>query len=127
MSLTTYGYNLIVNGTRGFWDKLNSNTQQLNDHNHEGTNSAKLSPKAITKATQQILAASWSATSGGSYTQTVSTPSGYAFSTGLSVKFYIYSGGNITNELALTPVRVTDTSYQLEINDNTITITAVYA
>jgi hypothetical protein len=125
---TTYGYTLPANGERGtWWDQLKANWQRMNDHNHEGVNSTKITPKAITKATQQIAAASWVATSGGLYTQTVTLPTGYLFSTGLSVKFYVYTGGNITDEVAMTPVRASDSTYTLEINDNTVTLTAVYA
>lgn len=124
---TSYGYTKPTDGDRGFWNSLNTNVQQLNDHAHNGVNSAKIAPTAITKATQSILAAAWSSSGGGNYTQTVTLPAGYLFSTGLSVKFYNYAGGAIKDEVAMTPVWVTDSTYQLEINDNTITLAAVYA
>lgn len=127
MPTLSFGFKTISNGARGFWNDLNSNFTQTNNHTHDGVNSSKIAPTAITKATQQVLAASWSATSGGLYTQTVTLPSGYTFSSGLSIKFYIFSGGNITDELAITPVRLSNTTYQLEVNDNTLTLTAVYA
>jgi hypothetical protein len=119
---TTYGYIKPANNERGWWDSLNSNTQRLNDHTHDGVTSARI-PKTI----QQISSGSWGFTSGGLYTQTVTLPTGFLFSTGLSVKFYIYSGGNITDELSITPVRLSDSTYSLEINDNTVALTAVYA
>lgn len=127
MPTLSYGFKTISNGVRGFWNDLNSNFTQLNNHSHNGTNSSKLAPTAINKATQQILAAAWSATSGGLYTQTVTLPTNYLFSTGLSIKFYVYTGGNITDEITMSAVRLSDSTYQLETNDNTLTLTAVYA
>jgi hypothetical protein len=126
-STTTYGYITQVNGERGWWDNITFNWNRLNGHSHNGVDSAKITPTSITKATQQILAANWVAGTGGNYTQTVTLPAGYLFSTGLSAKFYIYTGGNITDEIAITPVRASDSTYTLEVNDNTITLTAVYA
>lgn len=126
-STTSYGYIVQVNGERGWWDNITANWNRLNGHTHDGVSSAKIAPTAITKATQDVLAASWSATSGGLYTQTVTLPAGYLFSTGLSIKFYVYTGGNITDELAINPVRLSDSTYSLEINDNTVALKAVYA
>lgn len=124
---TTYGYIKPNNGERGFWANLNANTDRLNNHTHDGVDSAKIPPTSITKATQSILSASWSSTGGGNYTQTVTLPTGYTFSNGLSVKFYTTVGGTIKDELHASIVWISNSQYQLQVNDNTLALTAVYA
>lgn len=126
MADLSFGYKTITNGARGFWDTLNANIQRTNDHDHEGTNSKKLAPTAITKNIQTLLSASWIATTGGFY-QNVTLPSGYTFTGGLSVKFYAVGGSDDGSEIAITPQKLTDTTMRIEINDNTIGLKAVYA
>jgi hypothetical protein len=127
MPTLTYGFKTIADGVRGFWDDLNDNFTMLNDHDHDGVNSSKIVPTAITKATQSILAASWSAGTGGNYTQTVTLPTGYTFSAGLSVKFYDATSGSVKDEIAMNPVWISNSSYQLQTNDVALALTAVYA
>lgn len=125
---TTYGYKKPENGDRGtWWDDMNDNTDRLDAHTHDGTDSAPLPPTSITKEIQTISSGDWVATSGGLYQQTITLPTGYAFSTGLSVKFYEYAGGAIKSEIAMQPVWASDSTYVLETNDNTLNLRAIYA
>lgn len=121
----SYGYIKPADGDRGsvWFPALAANTQQLNDHNHNGTNSALLTIQAITVTTQSISSASWSATSGGMYKQTVTLPGTLTFDA-VSMEFRITSSKYL---IYPTVEKVTSTTYDVYTNDNTIGMTAIYS
>lgn len=57
-------------------DAINSTIAQLATHNHNGTNSANISPASITPLTTPALAVNWVETPAlsGNFTQTVTAP-----------------------------------------------------
>jgi len=126
MSTTlTYGYKLPQDGDRGstFFPDLAADIQQLNDHNHNGTNSAQLTIQAIAVTTQSILAAAWVATSGGTYKQTVTLPGSLTYDA-ISMEFRITSSKHI---IYPTIEKVSGTTYDIYTNHNTIGVTAIYS
>lgn len=120
MQTLSYGYKLPETDDTGdtFWPALEDNIQQLNDHTHNGTNSALLAV-----ATQSILAASWSADlGGGSYRQLITLPGSRTFD-GTSIEMRLSSGHIIYPTIE----KVSATTYYVYTNDNTVNMTAVYS
>jgi hypothetical protein len=114
-------------GDRGFWSDLEDDLEILNNHTHNGTDSEGISTKHIIKTTSLILSASWVAVSGqaGTFRQTMTVPSGYEVDSMLP-KFYINTGGQSGYQVHPTIRKVSNTTYDLFTNDNTVGYVAVY-
>jgi hypothetical protein len=65
---------------------IENNIQQLNDHDHNGTNSKKLTVTGIAALSQNISAAGWVSLGGGNYHQIFSFLPGFTYET-TSLKF----------------------------------------
>lgn len=124
-STLSHGYKKPSNGDRGstWFSNLEDNIDLSNSHDHDGTDGEQIAAKYISKATASIASGSWSAVAGqaGTYKQTVSLPSGYLMST-VQIHFLDASG----HPLMLSVEKVSSTSYDVYINDNSLTLTAVY-
>lgn len=127
MLTLSYGYLKPQTPDNGgdFFPALEQDIQQLNDHTHNGSNSALLTSQSITPVSQTILTASWSATSGGTYRQLVTTPPAIDFDN-YGLAFRIASGANLGFEIHPSVERVTDTTFYVYTNDNTIDVTILY-
>lgn len=125
MQILSYFFKKPETGDKGsvFWPALEEDIQQLNDHTHDGVNSALLSPFAITAITQSLLAANWVATSGGTYRQLVVMP-GVATLDSHYVVFKDQTAA--TKQLFLETEKVGANTYYVYINDNSVDITAYY-
>jgi hypothetical protein len=124
MQTLAYGYKLPEDGDKGsvFWDALEDDITQLNDHTHNGSNSALLTSTSVTATTQSISSASWAHQGGGTYRQTVTMPANIGYETH-AIQFRNNADGRI---LYLSTEKVSGTSYYVYINDNTITVKAFY-
>jgi hypothetical protein len=125
MSTTlSYGFKKPQDGDRGstFFDDLEADIQQLNDHTHNGTNSSLLSIQAITVTTQAISSASWAAQGGGTYKQTVTLPGTLTYDA-IGMEFRITSSKHV---IYPTIEKVSSTTYDIYTNDNSIGVTAIY-
>lgn len=124
MQTLTYGFLKPQTGDRGsvYFPALEDDIQQLNDHTHNGVDSALLSSSAFTAITQSIASGSWVLVSGGTYQQTVTVPAGITTLANWRVEFLDASG----HQQYLTMERVTTTTFKVYINDNTVTLTAQY-
>jgi hypothetical protein len=120
----TYGLKKPQTGDKGsvFFPALEGNFQQLNDHTHNGTDSAKITAASSTAVTQSILAASWSATANGTYKQVVTVPVGFTNFDNFRPSFKDSTG----DYYYLKTVKLTATTYEVYINDNSVSLTAVY-
>jgi hypothetical protein len=131
-TLLSFGYKLPVSGERGatFFPALEDNITRTNTHNHDGSNSAPLAPSSYSTTavlalyTSTINSASWAAVSGksGLYSQVVTVPAAVTEINNYTVYFYNSSG----QRLLLALERVSATTYTVYINDNSLTITALY-
>jgi hypothetical protein len=124
MNTLTYGMQIPVSGDRGsvFYPGLAANFTQLDAHNHNGTNSPKITSLALTGTTQAISSASWVLTSGGLYRQAVTVPAGIVYDS-YWVKFRDASTGH---QYELTCEKISSSQYYVYINDNTVNLTAFY-
>ena len=123
-STLSYGFKLPVNGDRGgtFFPDLAADITQLNDHNHNGTNSAQLSIQGIAVTTQAIASGSWVATSGGTYRQLVTLPGTLTYDA-VSMEFRLTTAKHI---IFPTIEYVSSTTFYIYTNDNTLGVTAIY-
>lgn len=124
MQTLTYGRKLPADGDRGsiWFDALEDNIQLNDTHDHDGANSPKLSSTAIVNSTQAISNANWGSPTNGLYKQTIAMPGGLAYDTsGIQIR-------NTANGAAIltTIIKITATSYDIYINDNSLNLTAVY-
>lgn len=125
MLTLTYGFEKPQTGDKGsvFFPALEADLQQLNDHTHNGINSAMLTAGSIVAITQAIDHTNWVATAGGTYKQNLTMSSSLTFDN-YNIQFRNASTGHI---LYLTCVKTSATAYDVYINDNTIDLTAVYS
>lgn len=125
MLTLSYGYKKPQTGDRGasFFTAMEGNIQRLNDHTHNGTNSAPLPAQSIAGIAQDILAVNWVTYGGptGFYRQQVTVPAGFDYDE-VGISFRLSTG-----ELIYPTVeRVSDTQYYVYTNDNTLDYVAVY-
>lgn len=78
MQNLSYGYKKPANPDTGdlWFPAMEFNIQQLNDHDHDGLNSAPLAVRSVSAP-----ASAWVATGGGDYRQAVTLPSGLTYET----------------------------------------------
>lgn len=130
MQVLTYGYKQPENGDRGsvFFPALNFDIQRLNDHNHDGTNSSKLTGASIIGLSSTISSAGWVAVSGqpGTYSQDVAMPAGTLFDDYIPYFRVTTAGANFGKILNLTLTRVDASIYTVFINDNTLSLAVLY-
>ena len=101
---------------------MESNIQKLNDHNHNGINSSLIPSSAITAATQTISSAGWALVANGIYKQTVTLLAGMDYDE-IGIQFHLVSDGRLVTP---TVRRVTDSQYDVYLNDNTQSLLAIY-
>lgn len=123
MQTLSYGYQKPQTGDLGpvVFPALENNIQRLNDHNHDGSNSAQLTRTAVASSTQILSSVNWVATSNGNYRQAVTMPAGFDYDT-ISLEF------RLTDFSIFHPTveRISDTSFYVYINDNTQNVTVIY-
>lgn len=125
---TTNGYKLPETGDRGssWFPDLEHNIERTDSHNHDGDNSEPISAKYIVKSSATILAAAWGADLGGSsYKQTITLPTGFTFDDTI-LKFKISGGADDGAVIYPTVIKVTGTTYDVYINDNTQAVLVTY-
>jgi hypothetical protein len=124
MQTLSYGFKKPQSGDLGsvYFPALENNFQQLNDHDHDGTDSAKLPTSSLTAQTGSILAASWVSLGGGNYRQLV-TLAGTLQYDNVVASFRNSSTGDYLN---LTVEKASATTYYVYINDNSVSLTAYY-
>jgi hypothetical protein len=124
MQTLSYGFKKPQAGDQGsaLFTAIEDNFQQLNDHTHNGSNSPQLTSSALSVTTQSIVSGSWVSQGNGTYKQTVAMPGSLQFDT-VDISF---RHSTLGHPLMLTVEKVSATSYDVYINDNTISLTANY-
>ena len=131
METLSYGYknpetNDKGTGTNGWFQAINDDIDQLNDHNHNGTNSALLALSALTKATGSIAVADWTNDGGGNYSKVVTVPASIsgASSPFNDISYYnivfkdATAGATLGDRLMLTVERESATTFTVRSNQN---------
>lgn len=83
MLTLTYGYKKPEANDKGpvVFPALEDDIQQLNDHDHDGSNSKLLPSTSLVATSQTILAANWVSLGGGNYSQQVTMSPGTLYDT----------------------------------------------
>ena len=126
MSTTTArGYKKPQNGDRGWYTDLEFNIDRVDAHSHNGTDSVALPSSSITKSTQDVLSASWVSLGEGNFKQTLTLPMGYNWNDS-QIRFYVNGGSMYGQEVLLSVKRVSTSTFDIFVNDNTLALKAVY-
>lgn len=118
MQTLSYGYKKPANPDTGdlWFPALELDIQMLNDHTHNGVDSAPLATSQ-----QSALAANWVATSGGTYRQLMTMPTGLLYD---SSQIWVRRS---TGEQAYPTVeKVSSTTFYIYTNDNSLAYTVNY-
>jgi hypothetical protein len=126
----SYGFEKPATGDKGtvFWPALEDNIQQLNDHTHNGTNSARLTSVGSQATVQSVTAVGWSSVGDGLYRQLVTLPAALTAVGGVYNDYKIQiRNAAATERVLLLPVeKVSTTTFYVWINDNTIALKVIY-
>lgn len=127
MIVLSFGYKKPQAGDKGslFFPALEFDIQRLNDHNHDGNNSTKLTAQSIVGIADTISSAGWVSLGGGNYHQVVTMPPSTTFDL-YAMAFRITSGPDTGAEIHPTIVKVGVNTYDIEVNDNTIDLSVLY-
>lgn len=123
MQTLSFGYKLPETSDKGsvFFPALEFDIQQLNDHNHNGINSAQIDSKSVSVVKQTLASTGWVSQGGGNYRMLVTMPNGMACDDYM-VSFKTSAGA----VLFLSTERVSELTYYCYSNDSSLTLTAVY-
>lgn len=115
MQTLSYGYKLPEANDKGtiLFTALEFNIQRVNDHDHDGSNSKKLSSSAVEGTPVTILAGNWVDLGNGNYRQSVSIPAAYDFDT-VQLSFRLPSGHYVFP----TVEKIDDAQLWVYTNDN---------
>lgn len=118
------GYILPVTGDKGsvWFPALEHNIKQLNDHNHDGSNSFKIPSTNIEAVTQTISASNWVVeVANQTWSQEVTLPANVLYS-----DVFIMVKNDVGEQLFLDikPVTGHDNKYKVYTNDNGLNATA---
>ena len=124
MQTLTYGYKKPEDGDKGqqHFDAMEENWQQVNDHSHEGSDSAKLGSAALNHSSQAVASGGWVLVANGIYRQAVSVVGGLQYEN-YEVVFRNSANGD---RLYLDTEKIDASQYYVYCNDNTVNLTAVY-
>lgn len=124
MQTLSNGYLLPETGDRGnvFFPSLESNIQRLNDHNHSGSDSEKLTIEALEGLTDttSLVPANWVLQANGIYRAPVTIPGNRLFdTTTISLR--------ANNKTLYGDVeKVTGNTFYVYVNDPSLSVTVLY-
>lgn len=120
MQTLSYGYKKPQNPDTGdvFFPAMEFNIQQLNDHDHDGVNSAPLATQ-----TGNVVSVLWVAApiGGGMYRQSITMPTGLTYD-GSDIWFRLSTGEFVYPSVE----RIDATHFYVYTNDNTIAYVAYF-
>lgn len=123
MQTLTYGYKKPETNDKGsiVFPALEGDIQQLNDHNHDGTNSALIPSSSLVIATQSVLHGAWVDQGGGTWRQQVTLLPGYDFD-----KISLTVRNAHGDYMYPTVERVSNTQIYIYVNDPTMDLNLIY-
>ncbi len=122
-STLTYGFVKPATGDKGstFWGQLEADIQQLNDHNHNGTNSAKLDASSSMAVVQNLTTTAWTEVDG-TFHKTITIPAALTNVGGTVDDYSIQFRDFTTGEVAyLSFIKASSTQITVYTNDPTTT------
>lgn len=131
MQTLTFGYKLPEDGDKGsvFFPALAFDIQRLNDHDHDGQNSTKLTAQSVGALIDDtsVVAANWVAVVGeaGTFKQTVTMPPNTDFDE-YGIYIQVKDGVNAGNIIYPGIEKVGASTFDLFVNDNTLNLIVKY-
>ena len=135
-STLTYGRILPATGDAGsvWFPALETNIALDDAHDHDGTDSARLTSVAFTKFTSSIVAADWSSDGGGNYSKVVTVPAGIsaAASPHNEINYYDIvcmistAGATFGDRIYPQIERESATTFTVRVNDSSLDILIYY-
>lgn len=127
MQTLSYGYKKPQTGDKGsvFFPALEDNFQRLNDHDHDGINSKKLSSTSVTSYPQSLLAANWVGVGDGLFRQLVTCPSTILVDE-QNMRFQIASGAKSGHFFHPSVEKVSANTFYVYINDSALDVKVLY-
>lgn len=126
MQTLSRGYKKPQSGDSGstLFTALEFDIQRLNDHTHNGTDSAPLTAVSIVGIPDSILAVNWVTYGGptGFYRQQITLPPGFSYDT-VQMSFRLAASGDYIYPRV---DKVSNTQYYVYTIDNTVDFTIVY-
>lgn len=124
MQTLSNGFLLPETGDRGgaFFPALESNIQKLNDHNHNGVNSEKLTAEALLALTDSssLVPANWVLHSSGIWRAPVTMPGSLLFDES-SIEL------RTNNKVLYADIeKITANTFYVYVNDPSLTVTVLY-
>lgn len=122
-----YGYKRPNIGDRlTWWADWLFNFDRLSTHKHDGTDSAKISTAALSRPTDLITAANWGTGTNGYFKQTIACPAGVSFPQAVPV-FYVEGGTSNGHLIHPSIKQLSETTYEVTVNDSSLNLRVVYA
>jgi hypothetical protein len=120
MIVLSYGYKKPEPGDRGsiFFPAMEENIQRMNDHSHNGIDSAPLSATSIASGSVTALAAAWVLVYPGKYKQSKSTPPGFTMNSYATISRLVSTGQVINPTIDKTALL----TFDIYSPDNTVDI-----
>jgi hypothetical protein len=127
MLTLSYGYKKPQTGDKGsvFFPALEDNFQRLNDHDHDGLNSKKLSATSVQSVAQTLLAAGWVGVGDGLFRQLVTCPSTILVDE-QGMRFQISSGPKAGHFFYPSVEKVSANTFYVYINDPSVDVKVLY-
>jgi hypothetical protein len=127
MQTLTYGYKKPQTGDKGsvFFPALEDNFQRLNDHDHDGANSKKLSATSVQSVAQTLLAAGWVGVGNSLFRQLVTCPSTLLVDE-QAMRFQIASGPKAGHFFHPSVEKVSANTFYVYINESTVDVKVLY-
>lgn len=124
MLTLSFGFKKPESGDTGsvVFPALEGNIQQLNDHDHDGSNSSKISSSSVTPLFVDLVAGSWVSESNGLYSQTVTLPGALSFDT-TGYEAQLATDGHVVHP---TIEKVSASQYKIYTNDNSQGMKVLY-
>lgn len=122
MQTLTYGLKKPDTNDKGpvVFPAMGDNLDQLDSHNHNGTNSSKLPGSSIEGGVVTLASGSWILITAGVYRQQLTIPAGYDYDK-VTIGFRLSSGDYVFP----TVEKISATQAWVYTNDNTLTYVAV--
>ena len=125
----SYGFVKPATGDNGtvFWPALEDDIQKLNDHTHNGVNSARLTTVGSIATTQTVTSAGWVLLGDGLYRQTVTMPAALT-SVGSTYDDHDIEIRDSTSgrKLVIPTQKLASTTFYVYTNDNTQGLKIIY-
>lgn len=123
MITLTYGLKRPETNDKGpvVFPALEGNIDQLDGHDHDGSNSAKIPTSSLTTVTQTLLSGNWVSLGGGNYHQQVNMNPGFDYDL-TSLSFRNAAGDYVYPSV----IKISSTIFDVTTNDASSNMIVIY-